>query len=65
MFFRQFDKILLILAVKFKTIMINMKWFCICRKSKNNNENFIKIFEKFRKFKENSKRFDRKTLKCQ
>ena len=45
--------------------MINMKWFCICRKSKNNNENFIKIFEKFRKFKENSRRFDRKTLKCQ
>ena len=52
MFFTKFDKILLILDVKFKTIMINMKCFCIFRKIKSNNENFIKISEKFRKFKE-------------
>ena len=51
--------------MKFKTIMINMKCFCIFRKIKSNNENFIKILEKFRKFKENSIRFDRKTRKCQ
>ena len=44
--------------------MINMKCFCIFCKIKSNNENFIKILEMFRKFKENSRRFDRKTLKC-
>ena len=54
MYFRKFDKILLI--VKFKTIMINMKCFCIFRKIKRNNENFIEILEKFRKFKENLKK---------
>ena len=43
--------------------MINMKCFCIFRKIKRNNENFIEILEKFRKFKENLKKiqedFDR------
>ena len=63
MCFRKFDKILLILDVKFKTIMINMKCFCIFRKFKSNNENFIKILEKFRKFKENSKKIQRKFKK--
>ena len=56
MFFRKFDKILLILDVKFKTIMINTKCFCIFRKIQSNNENFIKILDKFRKFKENLKK---------
>ena len=63
--YRKFDKILLILDVKFKTIMINMKCFCIFRKIKSNNENFIKILENIRKFKQNSRRFDRNSLKCQ
>ena len=56
MFFRKFDKILLILDVKFKTIMINIKCFCIFRKIESNNENFIKILETVKKFKENLKK---------
>ena len=35
--------------------MINMKFFCIFRKIKSNNENFIKIL-KVLKFKENLKK---------
>ena len=50
--FRKFDKILLILDVKFKTIMINMKCFCIFRKIKRTNENFIEILKSL----ENSKK---------
>ena len=36
--------------------MINMKCLFIFRKIKRNYENFIKILEKFRKFRENLKK---------
>ena len=49
MFFRKFHKILLILEVKFKTIMMNRKFICNFRKIKRNLENSIENFENFAK----------------
>ena len=56
MFLRKFDKILLILDVKFKTIMINIKFFLFSEKLKE----ITRILLKFWKSLENLKKIQRK-----
>ena len=51
MFFRKFDKILLILDVKFKTIMINMKCFVFSEKLKVITRILLKFWKSLKSLK--------------
>ena len=51
--------------MKFKRIMIFKRFYCILRKIKEISRILLKFLKIFENFEENSRNFDRKTVKCQ